>query len=152
MSYQRRIFTFTPPIREFRFSDGEQAFQNEFQGPNTDVLSALDSMNVENRYVIVYELDGKILGFLTFLDRGDHFHLDLVEANRFYPESNIVKPGPSLIVFVEGLSRAQGFNKITLDSTQDNIGLYTGLGYHRNGDDFDNPDYGTLTPMEKDLS
>ena len=152
MSYQRRKFVFTPPIREIREADGGQLFQNEFQDANTDVLSALLPMNVGNRYVIVYELNKKILGFLTFLDRGDHLHLDLVEANQLHTESRIVRPGTALIFFVEGLSNTLGFDKITLHSTQENIDLYSTLGYHRNGEDFEDLNYGTLTPMEKLLS
>lgn len=149
--YQRKIFNFTPPIREIVPQDGEQSFQNEFQESNTDVLDKLTNMNIENRYVIVYELNGKILGFLTFLDKGDHFHLDLVETNRLHDESNIVKPGPSLLVVMEGISRTFGFNKISLHSTQKNLDLYHGLGYSISGNDFNHPTYGILTPMEKSL-
>ena len=152
MSHTRREFTYTLPIREIRPEDGIQPFKNDFHPLNTRILERLIQDNMGNRHILVYDLDGKVLGFLVFLEIGDHLHIDLVERNFLHDVSNIVKPGPALVVFVESASRDAGFYKTTLCSTQENVRLYEGLGYHRSGTDFEDPNYGTLTPMEKILS
>ena len=88
---------------------------------------------------------------MTFLDRGDHFHLDLVEVNRLHDESKTVRPGFLLITLLENLSRRSGYSRITLHSIQDRISYYQNFEYQVTGDPIPNPDYGPLTPMEKSL-
>lgn len=147
----REEFVLNLPFREINQSDGGQPFANELQPINHIDLSYLIDVNVGNRHVFVYDLDGKILGFMTFLDRGDHFHLDLVEVNRLHAESKEVKPGFMLISLLENLSRQFGHSRIALHSTQNNIPYYCILGYEVVGDAFQHADYGLLTPMEKSL-
>lgn len=142
-------FVLNLPFREINQSDAKQPFANELQPINHIDLSYLIDANIGNRYVFVYDLDGKILGFITFLDRNDHFHLDLVEVNRMHAESRIVKPGFLLITLLENLSRRLDRSRITLHSTQNNISYYRSLGYVVIGEAFQHPDYGPLIPMEK---
>lgn len=148
----RKEFVLNLPFREITASDGYQPFANELQPVNHVDLSSLVDLNIENRHVFVYDLDGKILGFMTFLDKGDHFHLDLVEVNRLHDESGIVKPGFMLITLLENLSGQFGYSRITLHSTQNNIPYYQNLGYEVTGELMHHPDYGPLTPMEKSFN
>ncbi|MBI5378443.1 MAG: GNAT family N-acetyltransferase [Thaumarchaeota archaeon] len=104
-------------------------------------------MNIDDQYVIVYEIDDKILGFMTFLDQGDHLHLDLIERNELIEESRGV--GFNLMMLLEIIASIFGYSRITLYSTQENIKYYQRLGYEIIGSSFDNPEYGSLTPMEK---
>lgn len=87
------------------------------------------------------------MGFLVFIDRGDHLYLDLVERNEMIKGSR--GAGFRLIVLPEIIAERLGYKRITLSSTQDNIAYYERLGYQVIGTPFDNPDYGKLTPMEK---
>lgn len=152
MSYHRRQFNFTLPIREIHPDDATQDFQNEFHPIETEALRNLIPINIGDRYIVVFDYNAKVLAFLEFLDKYDHFHLDLVETNRLHSESNIVKPGVHLILFLETLSRTMRFDHITLDSTIANIPLYSTLGYLPNGAKWQDPEYGELTPMKKTLS
>ncbi|MEX0861684.1 GNAT family N-acetyltransferase [Nitrosopumilus sp.] len=147
----RKDFVLNLPFREITPSDAEQPFANELQPINHIDLSYLVNLNIENRHIFVYELDGKVLAFMTFLNREDHFHLDLVEVNRLHDESKCVKPGFMLITLLENLSRGSGHSRITLHSIQDRIHYYQNLGYQVTGNPIPNPDYGPLTPMEKAL-
>ena len=147
----RKEFILNPPFREIEQSDVERPFANELQPTNHIDLSYLVSLNIENRHVFVYDLNGKILGFMTFLDRNDHFHLDLIEVNRLHAESKIAKPGFLLITLLEKLSEKFGYSRITLHSTQNNIAYYSNLGYEVSGNPIIDPNYGSLTPMEKSL-
>jgi hypothetical protein len=152
MSYKRRQFQFTLPIREIRPEDATQPFENEFHFIESEALASLIPINIEDRYIVVFDYNDKILAFLEFLDKTDHFHLDLVETNRLHSESKFVKPGVHLIVFIETLSKTLKFAHITLDSTTVNIPLYAGLGYLQSGDKWITEEYGELTPMTKILS
>ncbi len=139
------------PFREINPSDAEQPFANELQPINNIDLSYLVNWNIRNRHIFVYELDEKVLAFMTFLDRGDHFHLDLVEVNRLYDESKSIKPGFMLITLLENLSRGLGHSRITLHSIQDRIPYYQNLEYQVTGNPISDLAYGSLTPMEKSL-
>lgn len=147
----RKQFVLNLPFREINQSDADQPFVNELQPINHIDLSHLTDRNVGNRHVFVYDLDGKVLAFITFLDRNDHFHLDLVEVNRLHQESRVVKPGFMLITLVENLSKQFGHSRITLHSIQDRLPYYRNLGYEVTGDAMPDHNYGPLTPMEKAL-
>lgn len=148
----RRKFNLSLPFREIKPTDAKQPFANELQPINRIDLSYLVDLNVGSRHIFVYDLDGKVLGFITFLDRGDHFHIDLVEANRIHQESaGTIKPGFLLITLVENLSRQLGHSRITLHSIQERIPYYRALGYKVTGDPIQDPNYGLLSPMEKSL-
>ena len=147
----RRKFVLNLPFREINPSDADQSFANELQPVNHIDLSYLVDLNTGNRYILVYELDGKVLAFLTFLDRGDHFHLDLVEVNRLHDEYKTIRPGFLLITLLENLSKSSGHSTITLHSIQERIQYYHNLGYEVTGEPVLNPDYGPLTPMMKIL-
>lgn len=143
----RKSLGLNPPFRQIESNDGKKEFWNRLTPKNRVDLSFLVEMNKGNRYVIVYEMVGKILGFLVFIDRGDHLYLDLVERNEMIKGSR--GAGFRLIVLLEIIAERLGYKRITLSSTQDNIAYYERLGYQVIGTPFDNPDYGKLTPMEK---
>ena len=147
----RRKFVLNLPFREINPSDADQPFANELQPVNHIDLSYLVDLNTGNRYILVYELDGKVLAFMTFLDRGDHFHLDLVEVNRLHDEYKTIRPGFLLITLLENLSKSSGHSTITLHSIQARIPYYHNLGYEVTGEPVLNPDYGPLTTMMKTL-
>ncbi len=148
----RRKFLLNLPFREITQSDADKPFVNELQPINKIDLSYLVDKNLGNRYIFVYELDGDILAFMTFLDKDDHFHLDLVEVNRLHDVCKIIRPGFLLITLLENLSRGMVFSKITLHSIQKRISYYNDLGYVVIGTPIIHPDYGPLTPMEKSIS
>jgi hypothetical protein len=154
LSFQRKQFKFTLPIREIQESDADQEFTNELQPKNDVDLAYLVENNHGRRHVIVHDIDGKVMAFLTFIDRDDHFHLDLVETNRIHPESAQLNPGIALILTLEGMSRTFGFNRITLHSTPERIPLYQDrLGYVITGEAVYNSDYDMmLTPMTKSFT
>ena len=147
----RRKFILNLPFREIKQSDTSQSFANELQPINHVDLSYLAGLNVGNRYIFVYELDGKVLAFMTFLDKGDHFHLDLVEVNRLHDEYKTIRPGFLLITLLENLSKSSGYSMITLYSISERISYYRNLGYEVTGELMPHPDYGPLTPMKKIL-
>lgn len=151
MLLSRREFALNLPFREIIPSDAEQPFANDLQPINHIDLSYLVDENIGTRYIFVYELDGKILAFMTFLDKGIHFHLDLVEVNRLYEESKTVRPGFLLITLLENLSRREGFSKVTLHSIQDRITYYSNLDYVAAGEPISDSVYGSLTLMKKFL-
>lgn len=143
----RRSLNLNPPYREIEHADGKKEFWNRLTPKNRIDLSYLVNINIGNRYVLVYEISGKILGFMTFLDHGDHLHLDLIERNELIEESHGV--GFNLMMLLEIIATSCGYAKITLSSTQENIQYYQALDYEITGPSFNNPDYGSLTPMEK---
>lgn len=143
----RRSLNLNPPYREIESADGKIEFWNRLTPKNQIDLSYLVDMNVGNRYVLVYEIDGKILGFMTFLDQDDHLHLDLIERNELIEESHGV--GFNLMMLLEIIASNFGYSRIMLSSTEENIEYYQALDYEIIGSSFDNPDYGRLTPMEK---
>jgi len=147
--YSRRNLILTLPIREIQHADGMQDFVNEIQPVNNIDLSYLIDKNIGKRYILVYELHSKILGFITFLDYETYFHLDLVEANRLHDESKKVKPGLSLILFLIKLAKGFNHEKITLHSTENNVDYYTRLGFQITGKSELHAQYGNLTPMKK---
>lgn len=147
----RKEFILNLPFREIVFSDGSQPFANELQPINHIDLSYLVDKNIGDRHIFVYELDGKVLAFMTFLDREDHFHLDLVEINRLHEEYKTIRPGLLLIRLLENLSRNAEYSKVTLHSVQNRILYYRALGYAITGNLISDPTYGPLTPMEKSL-
>ncbi len=151
MLLSRREFALNLPFREIIPSDAAQPFANDLQPINHIDLSYLVDKNIDNRYIFVYDLDGKILAFMTFLEKRDHFHLDLVEVNRLYEESKTVRPGFLLITLLENLSRREGFSKVTLHSIQDRIMYYRNLDYVIAGESISDSVYGPLTPMAKSL-
>jgi len=63
LSYQRKQFKFTLPIREIQKSDSNQTFTNELQPVNDIDLAYLIENNIGKRYVMAYDLDGKVNGF-----------------------------------------------------------------------------------------
>jgi len=72
----RRKFALNLPFREIVPFDAGQPFANDLQPVNHIDLSYLVDKNTGNRYIFVYELDGKVLAFMTFLDiRGITFIL-----------------------------------------------------------------------------
>ncbi len=153
MSYQRKQFEYTLPIREIQKSDAEQRFINELLPINNIDLAHLVENNIGKRYVMVYDLDGKVMAFLTFIDSDNHFHLDLVETNQIHPESDQLNPGIALIITLEGMSRTFGFDRITLHSIPERISLYQSLDYTITGESEYNSDYNMmLTPMTKSLT
>ena len=153
MSYQRKQFQYTLPIREIQKSDAEQEFTNELSPINNIDLAYLVENNIGKRYVMVYELEGKVMAFLTFIDSDNHFHLDLVETNRIHPVSDQLNPGVTLITTLEGMSKTFGFDRITLHSISKNISLYQNLGYVITEKAKYNSDYNMmLTPMTKYLT
>jgi len=153
ISYSRKKFKLTLPIREIQESDASQEFVNELTPINDIDLEFLVPYNVDDRYIFVYDLDDRVMAFLTFYDKVDHYHLDLVETNRMHPESDKLNPGIALILTLEGLSRNANFDIITLHSTPDNIGLYQSRGYVVNGESYYFSDYNVmLTPMIKHLT
>ncbi|MGI0088416.1 MAG: GNAT family N-acetyltransferase [Nitrosotalea sp.] len=143
----RKALDLNPPYREIEYPDGKKEFWNRLTPKNQIDLSCLVDMNVGDQYVIVYEIDEKILGFMTFLDQGDHLHLDLIERNELIEESHGV--GFNLMMLLEIIASNFEHSRITLSSTQENIQYYQALGYKIIGSSFDIPDYGSLTPMEK---
>lgn len=145
----RKKFILTTPFREIQTSDATKLFDNELSRANGIDLAFLVEMNRGNQYVFVYEEVGKILAFLTFIDKGSHFHLDLVETNRLYPST--LKPGGKLIILLEMLSIRFNYQKITLNSVQGKISYYERLGYIQTGRTYPNPIYDTLIEMEKNL-
>lgn len=145
----RRLLNLNPPYRQIKDADGKKEFWNRLSPKNRIDLSYLVDLNIGNRYVIVYEVGGKILGFMTFLDLGDHLHLDLIERNELIEESHGV--GFNLMMLLEILASSFGYSRITLLSTQENIRYYKALDYETIGPSFNNPDYGILTPMGKRL-
>ena len=140
-----------PPFREINQSDVDKEFTNELQPINHIDLSYLIDLNNKNRYVFVYELDEKILAFMTFLDKENHFHLDLIEANRAFYQYKSLRAGFLLITLLENISKNLGFSKITLHSVQDRISYYNNLGYVVTGKPTYHSDYGNLSPMQKTL-
>ena len=148
----RKEFVLNLPFREIKPSDAGQRFVNKLQPVNHVDLSYLVGQNCGKRHVLVYELDGKILAFVTFLDMGDHFYLNLVEANQMYDEYKKIRPGFLLIALVESLSKTAGYSRVTLYSVRDRVRYYSDLGYKVTGDDLDDPNYGRLTPMAKSLN
>jgi hypothetical protein len=145
----RRTLNLIPPYREIEYSDRKKEFWNRLTPKNQIDLSYLVDMNVGNRYVVVYEIDDNILGFMTFIDQEDHLHLDLIERNELIKES--YGTGFNLMMLLEIIADNFGYSRITLSSTQENIKYYQRLDYEIIGSSFDNPDYGKLIPMEKKL-
>ncbi len=150
---QRKNLQLESPFREIRQEDDEQVFTNEIQSQNNIDLSYLVGKNISSRYVIVYVYEGKILGFLTFIDKGTHFHLDLVENNRKHQETVTHKPGYQLIKKLEEISLTFGYPKITLYSTDSRLPYYQDThNYTVTGARKSDPHYDFLTPMEKILT
>jgi len=145
----RKNFTLNLPYREIEKKDSIKLFANELLSANGVDLAFLFELNKKNRYVFVYEEDGKILAFMTFIDTGKHFHLDLVETNRLYPSK--LKPGGKLIILLETMSAHHGFKKITLNSVKGKVPYYKNLGYRSAGGTVIDVIYGTLTKMKKQL-
>jgi hypothetical protein len=143
----RRSLSLNPPYREIEYSDGKKEFWNRLTPKNQVDLSYLVDMNRGDQYVLVHEINGKILGFMTFLDKGDHLHLDLIERNELIEESQ--GSGFNLMLLIEIIAGNFDYSRITLYSTQENISYYLKLDYEIIGASFDNSDYGKLTPMEK---
>ncbi|PIN84587.1 MAG: hypothetical protein COV65_00285 [Nitrosopumilales archaeon CG11_big_fil_rev_8_21_14_0_20_33_24] len=150
---QRKNLDLESPFREICRQDAEQIFTNEIQPQNNIDLSWLVGKNISSRYVLVYDYQGKTLGFLTFIDKGTHFHLDLVENNRKHKETTIHKPGYQLIKKLEDLSLTFGYPKITLYSTDSRLSYYQDVHeYTVTGARRSDPHYDFLTPMEKILT
>lgn len=145
----RRPLSLNPPYREIGYADGKKEFWNRLTPRNKIDLSYLAEENVGNRYIIVYEVEGRIFGFMAFTDEGSHLHLDLVERNEHIEESRGV--GFNLLMLLEIIASNFGHSRITLASTEENLGYYGKQGYQVIGASFDDPDYGMLTPMEKRL-
>lgn len=143
----RRSLNLNPPYREIEYSDSKKEFWNRLIPKNQIDLAYLVDMNGGDQYVIVYEMDGQVLGFMTFLDQGDHLHLDLIERNELIEESHGV--GFNLMMLLEIITSLFRYSRVTLSSTQENIEYYQRLGYEIIGSSFDDPEYGRLTPMEK---
>jgi len=143
----RKQFILNPPYREINLLDAGKEFVNELSLVNGIDLEYLVKQNAGNRYVFVYEFNDQILGFIAFVDNGDHIYLDLVEVNRFYPESSGV--GYMLIKLLESLAQNEDYSRITLYSTMDRIDYYQNLGYKITGVPIQDPNYGLLTPMQK---
>ena len=142
-----REFGLNLPFGEIIPSDAGQPFADDLQPVNHIDLSYPVDKNIGSRYILVYELGGKILTFMTFLDKVDHFHLDLAEVNRLYKESKTVRPGFLLITLLENMSRREGFSKVTLYSVQGRIPYYCNLDYVAAGEPVSDSVYGPLTPM-----
>lgn len=139
------------PFREILSKDADQEFYNELFPKNRVDLSFLADKNTHNRHVLVYDFDGKVLGFMTFLDMGDHFHLDLVENNRLFHETALYKPGSQFIMLLDGVSREFGYGRITLNSVQDRVLYYEKHGFEISGASYADPSYGLQMPMTKQV-
>jgi len=147
----RKTFNLNLPFREIKQEDVGILFDNELLESNGVDLAFLFEKNMGNLYVFVYELDGKVLAFIEFIDTGTHFHLDLVETNRLFPTPSL-KPGGKLILLLELISKQNNYSKITLNSVQNKVEYYKKLGYTKTGETIPNVAYGPLTKMEKTLN
>ncbi|MDE1862718.1 MAG: hypothetical protein KGI33_07390 [Thaumarchaeota archaeon] len=143
----RRSLALNPPYREIEYADGKKKFWNRLKPKSRIDLSYLVETNIGKRFVIVYEIEGDILGFIVFVGEDDHLYLDLIEWNEIFEESRGVEF--SLMILLEAIAANFGYSRIILYSTGENIGYYEALGYEIAGNSFDNPDYGMLTPMGK---
>lgn len=120
------------PFRYIKKSDTRQDFNNELYELNQVTLQTLYADNGGKTHVLVYDLNGRVLGFIVFQDVGTHFHLDLAEANRI-PESNGINPGTKLIQYVDYVSKLYDYKKITLLALPDLVPYYERLGYKKTG-------------------
>lgn len=145
----RKRLDLNPPYREIGYADGKKEFWNRLAPKNRIDMSCLVGMNAGSRYVVVYEVGGKIFGFMAFLDKGNHLHLDLVERNESVAGSR--GAGFNLMMLLEIIAGNFGYSRITLYSVRENIGYYRNLGYENAGPSHDDPNYGRLTPMAKCL-
>ncbi|MGI0047659.1 MAG: hypothetical protein ACREBB_10815 [Nitrosotalea sp.] len=149
---ERKKFKLNLPYREILPTDVGHDFDNELLVAKNITLEKLYTENKHNYHVWIYELDDKILSFLSFADEGTHFHIDIVAVNRMHDElCNEVHPGYSLFTLLEMVSSQFGYHKITLNSVENRIKYWESNGYQISGpSEFSNM-WGMLTPMEKKI-
>ncbi len=147
---QRKSFKLNLPYREIVLADTYHDFDNELLHAKDITLKKLYTENKQNYHVWIYELDGKILAFLSFVDEDTHFHIDIVAVNRMYDKlCNEVHPGYSLFMLLEMISLQFGYHKITLNSVQNRIKYWESNDYKISGPSEFSNTWGMLTPMEK---
>ncbi|MFZ1077958.1 MAG: hypothetical protein WAN47_11075 [Nitrosotalea sp.] len=147
---ERKKFKLNLPYREILSTDISHDFDNELLSAKNITLQKLYIENKDNYHVWVFESDSKILAFLSFVDEGDHFHIDMIAVNRIHDKlCDEIHPGYSLFTLLELVSLQFGYSKITLNSVQNRIGYWKSNGYEIIGpSEFSNV-WGMLTPMEK---
>lgn len=149
---ERKIFRLNLPYREILSTDMQHDFDNELLLVKNITLKKLYAENKDNYHVWVFEFDDKVLAFLTFVDEGDHFHIDMIAVNRIHDKlCDELRPGYSLFTLLEIVSLQFGYSKITLNSVQNRIEYWKLNGYEITGPaEFSNV-WGMLTPMEKKI-
>lgn len=149
---QRKDFKLNEPYREIIAADKEKEFDNDFLANVGITLASLADQNKDDRYVWVYDLEGKILGILTFLDMESYFYMDMVANNRLWQNlCDELKPGFSLFKTLEDLSPIFGYSKIRLDSVSYRVDYWKSHGYEVVGMPQFKEKWGNLYPMEKKL-
>lgn len=149
---ERKRFRLNLPYREILSTDVQHDFDNELLFAKNITLQKLYTENKDNYHVWVFEFDGKVLAFLTFVDEDDHFHIDMIAVNRIHHKlCDEIHPGYSLFTLLELVSLQFGYSKITLNSVQNRIKYWKSNGYEITGPaEFGNV-WGMLTPMEKKI-
>jgi hypothetical protein len=149
----RKIFKLNEPFREITSDDTKKPFRNEFLEKAGITLTAFVKENHDDKYVWVYDFDGKILAVLSFLDTGSCFYMDVLGKNRLHDDiSDDLKPGFSLVRLLEDLSPKFGYAMIKLESTSNRVEYWKSQGYKITGTPSLSAKFGQLFSMEKRLS
>ena len=136
------------PFRFIRKSDASKDFHNQLYAVNKVNLASLVGENHTNQYVVVYDANPLVLGFIIFKDTGTHFYIDLVEKNELHSFPTL-KPGTQLIDMVERISPNYTYKKVVLNAIVGTQDYYEEIGYQKTGKTTNDPVYGNLTEMEK---
>lgn len=149
---KRRSFLLNTPFREISPSDSSTKFHSSLLSIIETDLGKLAGENREEKHVWVYDLDGKILAVLSFLDIGLYFHMDLVAVNESEQDlCDEVHPGYSLFTLLEDFAIKFGHAKIRLDSVADRVMYWKSHGYQMTGIGHSDKRLGQIYPMEKQL-
>jgi pyruvate carboxylase len=115
-------------------------------------LKNLVKENREEKHVWVYDVEGKILAVLVFVDFDSYFHIDLVVTNESEQKlCDQVHPGYSLFSLLEDFAIKFGHTRIRLDSIADRVEYWKSHGYVITGIGYNVENLGRIYPMEKTL-
>ena len=107
----RKDVVLEPPFRFIEKDDANKRFENDFLSLNRIDLEYLASINKNDLYVIVREVEEAVGGFIVLKDLETHFEIKLVELNRD-PSIPDIKTGAELIIYVEKICRQFNYKKI----------------------------------------
>jgi hypothetical protein len=146
---KRREFFLNPPFREIIQSDSFASFESSLLVAVGTSLENLIKENREEKHVWVYDVEGKILAVLVFVDFGSYFHIDLVVTNESEQKlCDQVHPRYSLL---EDFAIKFGHTRIRLDSIADRVEYWKSHGYVITGIGYNDENLCMIYPMEKTL-